>query len=368
MTEMIIPHSGQYDGRPIVIVTDAWRPQVNGVVRTLETLGEELRAAGFNVEYITPLDYKTIPTPTYPEIRLSMNHWWSLGKRLKALQPYAIHIATEGPLGVAARAFCKRRGIGFTTSFHTKFPEYVTARTGLPVSWGYAVIRWFHGPSKGVLVATKSLREELNGWGLFNLTPWTRGVRTELFHPDRAQEITLDLPRPIFTYVGRVAVEKNLPAFLDLDLPGSKLIIGDGPDFKSLSGKYPDVHFIGPRFGEDLAAHFAQGDVFVFPSRTDTFGLVVIEAMASGLPVAAFPVPGPKDILEGAPQAGICSEDLKSAALQALELSKDDARNHALTFSWEACRDMFLGNLAPLPIDVVQGWISGTTPVALEKK
>lgn len=347
-----------YDGRPIVIVTDAWKPQVNGVVRTLDTLGEELRARGFAVEYITPLDYKTVPTPSYPEIRLSMTHWWALGRRIKTLQPFAVHIATEGPLGIAARVFCVRRGIPFTTSFHTKFPEYVTARTGLPVSWGYAVIRWFHGPSKGVLVATKSLRDELRGWGLFNLTPWTRGVKNDLFAPEKAHGVAqpLDLPRPIYLYVGRVAVEKNLEAFLTLDLPGSKLIVGDGPARAGLAKKFPDAHFVGAKYGDELSAHYAGSDVFVFPSRTDTFGLVVIEALASGLPVAAFPVPGPKDILEDAPQAGVLDEDLRAAATKAADLSKDQARAHALNFSWDQCCAMFLKNLAILPQDwVAQG-------------
>ncbi len=347
-------------GRPILIVTDAWKPQVNGVVRTLETLGEELQARGFAVEYITPLDYRTIPTPSYPEIRLSMTHWFSLGARIAAARPLAVHIATEGPLGIAARAFCVRRGIPFTTSFHTKFPEYVTARTGLPVSWGYAVIRWFHGPSKGVLVATKSLREELRGWGLFNLTPWTRGVKNDLFAPDKAltTALPLDLPRPIYLYVGRVAVEKNLEAFLSLDLPGSKLIVGDGPARAGLSKKFPNARFVGAKYGDELSAHYAGSDVFVFPSKTDTFGLVVIEALASGLPVAAYPVPGPQDILEDAPDAGVLDDDLGVAARRAAGLDKQQARAHALNFTWDECCRMFLNNLAVLP----DAWVMDGLP------
>ncbi len=226
------------------------------------------------------------------------------------------------------------------------------------MSWGYAVIRWFHGPSKGVLVATKSLREELRGWGLFNLTPWTRGVKNDLFAPEKAQAVgePLDLPRPIYLYVGRIAVEKNLEAFLALDLPGSKLIVGDGPARVGLAKKFPDAHFVGAKYGDELSAHYAGADVFVFPSKTDTFGLVVIEALASGLPVAAYPVPGPKDILEDAPEAGVLDDDLGAAALHAVDLSKDQARAHALNFTWEQCCGMFLNNLAVLPDEwVAQG-------------
>lgn len=341
-----------YDGRPIVIVTDAWQPQVNGVVRTLETLGEELRARGYNVEFITPLEYKTIPLPTYPDIRLSMNHWWSLGRRLDALAPFAIHIATEGPLGFAARTYCRRRNLPFTTAFHTKFPDYVTARTKLPLSWGYAVMRWFHGPSAGVLVATKSLRDELRRWGLKNVVPWTRGVKSDLFSPEKAIGTTSlpDLPHPIYLYVGRVAVEKNLDAFLGLDLPGTKLVVGDGPALSGLQKKYPDAVFAGAKYGDDLSAHYAMSDAFVFPSKTDTFGLVVIEALASGLPVAAYPVPGPLDILGDAPDAGVLDDDLGKAAREVVHLAKEDARSHAKKFSWAACCDMFLGNLAPLNV------------------
>lgn len=372
MTDMI-PMKDDYDGRPIVIVTDAWEPQVNGVVRTLQTLGEELRAAGYNVEYITPQDFVTIPAPSYPEIRLAISHWFSLGKKLKAMKPYAVHIATEGTLGVTARFFCKRRGIPFTTSFHTKFPEYVQARWKAPLSWGYAVIRWFHKPSRGVLVATRSLREELNGWGLFNLTPWTRGVKADLFRPDAAAAMPVDLPRPIYLYVGRVAVEKNLEAFLWLDLPGSKLIVGDGPARKALEKKFPDTHFAGAQYGEALSSYYAGSDVFVFPSKTDTFGLVVIEALSSGLPVAAYPVPGPRDILEprdyeGAEKAGALNEDLREAALKAATLSKEDARAFASHFSWGACRDMFLGNLAPIPREWAEAGLPRRRDMVIEAK
>lgn len=335
------------DQRPIVIITDAWEPQVNGVVRTLKNVGDHLRKRGYRIAYITPRDYRSIPAPSYPEIRLSVTHWFSLGKRLKAMNPLAVHIATEGPLGLAARVHCVRRRIPFTTSFHTKFPEYFAQRWRTPVSWGYAFIRWFHKYSQGVLVPTKSMAEELNRWRLTNTAPWTRGVDHICFRPDA--DISLapqNLPRPIATYVGRVAVEKNLEAFLALDLPGTKMVVGDGPARAALEQKFPDAVFVGPKFGDELSAHFAASDIFVFPSKTDTFGLVVIEALASGLPVAAYPVPGPKDILEGAGKAGFVDEDLGRAVFQAYQGDGDAARAHARNFTWDRCADLFLNNLA----------------------
>lgn len=339
--------------RPVVIVTDAWEPQVNGVVRTLKTVGEELKARGYQVEYITPQDYFTVPAPSYPEIRLSMTHWFSLGRRLRALNPLAIHIATEGPLGVAARRFCVKNHVPFTTSFHTKFPEYFAQRWRTPVSWGYAVIRWFHGPSMGVLVPTRSMRDELAGWGITNTAPWTRGVDHTKFRPAAmpAPELA-NLPRPISLCVGRVAVEKNLDAFLALDIPGSKVIVGDGPALEDLRKKYPDAHLMGARFGEELSGFFTGADAFVFPSRTDTFGLVVIEALASGLPVAAYPVPGPKDILADAGSAGFVDDDLQTAVLAAFNVPAEKARAHALChaggYTWARCADLFVNNLRGL--------------------
>ncbi len=343
MSAPLIPN----DKRPIVIITDAWEPQVNGVVRTLKTVGAHLRARGYRVAYITPLDYRSIPAPSYPEIRLSMTHWLSLGKRLKAMNPLAVHIATEGPLGLAARVHCVRRGIPFTTSFHTKFPEYFAQRWHTPISWGYAFIRWFHKYSRGVLVPTKSMAEELHSWRLTNTAPWTRGVDHTVFSPHvDLHLVPQNLPRPIATYVGRVAVEKNLEAFLKLDLPGTKMVVGDGPARAALEQKFPDAVFTGAKFGDELSAHFAASDVFVFPSKTDTFGLVVIEALASGLPVAAYPVPGPQDILAGADGAGFVDEDLGRAIAQAYQGDKAAARAHAQKFTWDRCTDLFLDNLS----------------------
>lgn len=329
----------------IVVVTDAWFPQVNGVVRTMNTVGNTLIDAGHEVNFITPQMFRTVPCPTYPEIRLSINPGARIGELIEAASPEAIHISTEGPLGVAARRWCLRRGLPFTTAFHTKFPDYVHARFRIPVGWSWAVMRWFHAPSKGVMVATKSMESELHARRIPNTKIWTRGVDLDLFQP-RGKELFAQLPRPVFLYVGRVAVEKNIESFLKLDLPGSKVVVGDGPQRDQLHAKYPNVIFAGARHGEDLARHFSAADVFVFPSLTDTFGLVLLEAMASGLPVAAFPVAGPIDVVTD-PRAGVLDKDLAAAARRALELSATDARNHALTYSWENCAQLFLDNLHP---------------------
>jgi len=327
----------------ITIVTDAWYPQVNGVVRTLATTGDELRAMGHEVKYITPQDFNTIPCPTYPEIRLALWPDRKIARMIEEAQPSAIHIATEGPLGHAARGYCIRRGLPFTSAYHTKFPEYVHARTGLPVSWSYSVMRRFHNKSSGVMVATESLRNELERWGIKNVKPWTRGVDIELFQP---RPPILDLPGPILMYVGRVAVEKNIGAFLALDRPGTKVVVGDGPQRAELERKYPDVVFVGAKEGEQLAAHYASADVFVFPSRTDTFGLVLIEAMACGVPVAAYPVPGPLDVV-GDSGAGVLDEDLGKAVDGALLIDREVPRAHAQNFTWRRCAEVFLQNLEP---------------------
>jgi glycosyltransferase involved in cell wall biosynthesis len=329
----------------IVVVTDAWYPQVNGVVRTMNTVGSLLLRSGHEVTFVTPQMFRTFPCPTYPEIRLSLNAGRRIGELIEAAAPDAIHISTEGPLGVAARRWCLRAGVPFTTAFHTKFPDYVYARFRIPVGWSWAVMRWFHGPSSGVMVATPSMRVELEGQGIENTRLWTRGVDLELFRP-RGKDLFDHLPRPVALYVGRVAVEKNIEAFLGLDLDGSKVVVGDGPQRKQLQAKYPSVLFAGARHGEDLARHFSAADVFVFPSLTDTFGLVLLEAMASGLPVAAYPVAGPVDVVTD-PRAGVLDDDLAVAARCALTLSGADARSHAMGFSWEKCTDMFLGNLQP---------------------
>lgn len=271
-----------------------------------------------------------------------------MARIIDQFRPCAIHIATEGPLGMTARRYCIKRDIPFTTAFHTKFPEYVHARFGVPIAWTYKVMCWFHGPSRSIMVATQTIEDELIKWGLGNIKRWTRGVDTELFRP--RDKNFLNLPRPISLYVGRVAVEKNIKAFLDLDLPGSKLVVGDGPQRAELTTAYPDVHFVGAKEGEDLAKHFAASDVFVFPSRTDTFGLVMLEALASGIPVAAYPVPGPLDVIGDNP-VGCLDENLKHAVSAALKIDPSLCRGYALGFSWETSVQQFLNNVYPFETD-----------------
>jgi glycosyltransferase involved in cell wall biosynthesis len=329
----------------LALVTDAWAPQVNGVVRTLQRTKAELERLGHRVDIISPDQFRTIPCPTYPEIRLALWPTRRLHRQLEALKPDAIHLATEGPLGRTARAWCLKRRLPFTTAYHTKFPEYVAARFAVPLAWTYGIMRRFHAPATRVMVATQSIESELIERGFANISRWTRGVDLELFRPD--ERATLDLPRPIHLYVGRVAVEKNIGAFLALKLPGSKVVIGDGPQRAALQAKHPEVHFLGVKFGADLARHVAAADVFVFPSLTDTFGLVMLEALACGLPVAAFPVPGPKDVVrEG--EVGALDWDLAKAVERALALSRDACRRYAQDFSWETATRQFLSNLAPL--------------------
>ena len=328
----------------ILIATDAWAPQVNGVVRTLETLGTQLGRLGHDVRFVTPEGFRTIPLPTYPEIKLALFARRAVGRIIDEFKPDAIHIATEGPLGLATRRNCLRRGISFTTSFHTRFPEYINARFGVPTSWSYAGLRWFHEPATAVMVATQTLETELTTRGFKNLRMWSRGVDVALFKPGAKD--WLDLPRPVFLYVGRVAIEKSVEEFLKLDLPGSKLVVGDGPQLAELRARYPAARFVGPKFDTELARHYAASDVFVFPSRTDTFGLVVLEALASGLPVAAHPVQGPIDIFGDNQTAGVLNEDLGEAVRQAMTLSPQACRLFAANFSWEACTQQFLTNLA----------------------
>ncbi|SIS87667.1 glycosyltransferase family 4 protein [Insolitispirillum peregrinum] len=341
----------------ILLVSDAWMPQVNGVVRTLATLRDHLTTRGHAVEMITPDRFRTVPCPTYPEIRLAILPGRSMARMIDAARPCAIHIATEGPLGLAARSYCVRRGIPFTTAFHTKFADYLHARTRMPIRWSYRALRWFHGPAQAVMVATQGIEDELRAHGIGNIRRWTRGVDTALFAP---QDKTLyaDLPRPVFLYVGRVAVEKNIAAFLTLDLPGSKVVVGDGPQLAELKRRYPAVHFAGARHGQDLARHYASADVFVFPSLTDTFGLVVLEALACGLPVAAYPVAGPQDVVadqDPAAPVAVLDHDLRAAALAALELPPDRCRQFAEHCSWDRSVDQFLDNLAPFPPDSAFG-------------
>lgn len=335
----------------ILIVTDAWEPQMNGVVRTLQKTIAECRKAGHEVEVIAPSDgYFNLPLPTYPDIKLAPFAKPDVERRMIRFAPEAIHIATEGPLGLAARSICIKWKLPFTTSYHTKFPEYIKARFPfIPISWPYNFVRNFHNSGGRVMVTTPSMVEFLEERGFENLGAWARGVDLSLFTPDKRfapEDVYKDLPRPVFVNVGRVAVEKNIEAFLELDLPGSKVIVGDGPQLAELKKKYPDVTFTGAKFDEELARHFADADVFVFPSKTDTFGLVNIEAMATGTPVAAYPVSGPIDIIPSS-KAGICDEDLQKACLEALKLKREDCVKHAQNYSWEAVSEIFVGHLTP---------------------
>jgi glycosyltransferase involved in cell wall biosynthesis len=328
----------------ITVVTDAWHPQVNGVVRSIERTNEELVGLGAQVTMVTPDRFRTLPLPSYPEIRVAIATYRTVAREIEKGQPSYVHIATEGPLGFKARKWCRRNGMPYTTSYHTRFPEYVSARLPVPQSWLYAWIRRFHNGGAGCMVATDTLASDLTERGFNNLMRWSRGIDAELFRPrDRSQSV-FDLPRPIFINVGRVAVEKNLDAFLALDLPGSKVVVGDGPQRESLEKRYPNVLFTGAKFGEDLARAYASADVFVFPSRTDTFGNVILEALACGLPVAAYPVMGPLDIIGGT-HAGVLDEDLRAACLRAAELKAEDARALALRFSWRRAAEQFLTNV-----------------------
>jgi len=327
----------------LLIVTDAWAPQVNGVVRTLEILGRDLTSMGHEVRYATPEGRRTLAMPTYPEIRLAVFPRRSLERMIAEFRPNAVHIATEGPLGWSARAICIKQKRAFTTSFHTRFPEYMSAR--FPFVSERLLYRWlrrFHGPADAMMVATDTLRRELEAHGFQNTRIWSRGVDVELFRP--IPDIALPFPRPIWLYVGRVAVEKNIEAFLGLDLPGTKVIVGDGPVREALQRKYAAAKFVGAKVGEELVQYYAGSDVFVFPSKTDTFGLVVLEALACGTPVAAFPVPGPADVIGSAP-VGALDNDLEAGCKKALTISREDCRTFALTRSWPACTEQFLANL-----------------------
>ncbi len=325
----------------VMIVTDAWTPQVNGVVRTLQATGSELERQGLSVRFLTPEGHNTIPCPTYPEIRLALLPGRRISKEIDAFDPDALHIATEGPLGWAARAIALRHGLQFTTAYHTRFPEYVQARTGLPVSVSAAVLRRFHRPSSGVMVPSRTIISELQSRGFGQLRHWSRGVDTDLFCP-----MGVTRPeRPVFLYVGRVAVEKNIEAFLRLHLPGEKWVVGDGPQMAALQSRYPDIHWMGVKKGQALAEVYNQASVFVFPSRTDTFGLVMAEAMACGTPVAAFPVAGPLDVV--GPEAGVLSEDLADAAMKALDCDRSAVLRWASQFTWPEATRQFRGYLVP---------------------
>ena len=322
----------------ILIATDAWKPQVNGVVNTYLNLEREAAGAGFTLSFLTPQEFRTVPLPGYGEIRLALIRPSGAAKRVKLESPDWIHIATEGPIGLAMRSYCLSAGRKFTTSYHTRFPEYVAARLPVPLSWGYRFERKFHNAGAGIMAAARSLCEELRGHGMKNVHLWSRGVDLDLFRPRQVDR--LGLPRPVFLYAGRVAVEKNLDAFLKLDLPGSKAVVGGGPQLEELRRRYPNVTFTGPKFGQDLAEHYASADVFVFPSLTDTFGNVLLEALACGVPVAAFNVTGPKDVIAHG-GVGVLGDDLKTSALAALEMNRAVCRDYAEQFSWAACASRF---------------------------
>ncbi|MGD9601625.1 MAG: glycosyltransferase family 4 protein [Gammaproteobacteria bacterium] len=333
----------------IAIVTDAWHPQVNGVVRTLSTTRDTLCGMGHEVLTITPEAFRTVPCPTYPSIRLAVLPGRGVARALDRFLPDAIHIATEGPIGHAARRHCLARHWPFTTSFHTQFPEYIRLRAPVPVAWSYAYLRRFHAAAVRTFVPTPTQRDKLLARGFAHLCLWARGVDLQVFRTD--DPVDYPWPRPIAVYMGRVAVEKNIEAFLDLPATAAgvatKVVIGEGPDLERLRARYPDCHFLGPKFGRDLARHLAGGDVFVFPSRTDTFGLVLLEAMACGLPVAAFPVQGPIDVIAHG-DSGVLDEDLARAVKGALAMSPTRCRAHAERYSWAACTADFASYLAPM--------------------
>lgn len=329
----------------LALVSDAWHPQVNGVARTLAALHSGLEAVGHKVFALTPDLFYTMPCPTDREVRLAVGGAPRLMRLLDTLEADAIHIATEGPLGSAARRYCITRGLRFTTAYHTRYPEYLKARFGVPASWTYAILRRFHRQSSTTMVATENVRRELMANGFERLAVWTRGVDITLFRPGCAPAV--DLPRPVFLCVSRIAAEKNLPAFLDLDLPGSKLVVGHGHLLPELKRRYPNVHFAGCQQGEALVRHYAAADAFVLPSRTETFGLVLLEALACGLPVAALPVPGPLDVI-GSSGAGALDWDLCAAAMAALEIPRATCRSHAERFSWKVSTAQFLKHLVPV--------------------
>jgi len=322
----------------IVIITDAWEPQVNGVVRTLKQTRKNLIALGHDVQMITPKAFKTIPCPSYPSIRLAVLPGRKVRKMLDELDANAVHIATEGPLGMAARRWCLHNNVSFTTSYHTQFPEYLKLRAPIPLSWSYSWFRRFHNKAVHTLVPTESQKQRLLDNGFKHVEVWGRGVDTDIFTPDKPQQ--LNLPRPVMLNMGRVAVEKNIEAFLDLDLPGSKVVVGEGPDLAQLKTRYPDVLFTGAKFGKQLASYVAAADVFVFPSKTDTFGLVLLEAMACGVPVAAYPVTGPVDVIENG-VTGSLNDDLAQAVQQAQKLDASNCIAFANQNSWLACTKVF---------------------------
>ena len=322
----------------ILVATDAWHPQINGVVRTLTMMAEAARSFGVGVGFLTPQSFRTFAMPSYPGLRLALPGPAKIAQLIEAANTDSIHIATEGPIGLMVRRYCRVHGLPFTTSFHTRFPEYVSARSRIPEAWVWHALRRFHRPSRAVMAATPVLAAELRQRGFRNVVLWSRGVDTALFHP---RDVDLCLPAPVFLSVGRVAVEKNLEAFLELDLPGTKVVVGDGPARLALERNYPQAVFLGARHGEQLGEIYSAADVFVFPSRTDTFGLVLLEALASGLPVAAFPVTGPRDVI-GATPVGVLNDDLRTACLEALTIPRQACVEFAAKHTWQASARVFV--------------------------
>ena len=325
----------------VLLATDAWTPQINGVVKTYLRLRDELALMGHELVVLDPGHFRCVPCPSYPEIPLALPARRRCARLIEEANADTVHIATEGPIGWMVRAWCLRHDVPFTTSFHTRFADYASARWPVPQSWGYAFQRYFHARSAGVMVATRSLAADLSARGFQRLRPWTRGVDMDLFRPSSAR---LFGPGPVFLYVGRVAVEKNIEAFLSLDLPGVKVVVGDGPQLGALQARYPSAIFTGVREGEDLAAAYASADVFVFPSLTDTFGMVLLEAIASGVPLAAFPATGPRDIIVPG-VSGVLGPDLAAAAVAALQLDRGAVRQAAEAFTWRAAAQLFVDNV-----------------------
>jgi glycosyltransferase involved in cell wall biosynthesis len=334
----------------IAIATDAWAPQTNGVVTTLRATAESLERAGHQVRVISSSGVRTVPCPSYPEIRLAVLPGAYVARELKSFKPHAIHIATEGPLGMAVRRYCLHRDVPFTTSYHTRYPEYVSARWPIPQAVSYAWLRRFHGAAARTFVSSQSLAAELAGHGFPSMHLWRRGVDLRRFHPrPQPHPEAAGLQRPIMAYMGRLAVEKNLDRFLKLDVPGTKLLIGDGPARAALAERYPATVFAGYRYGDELAQLLGSADVFVFPSLTDTFGLAMVEALACGVPVAAFPVPGPLDVIEQG-VTGVLHQDLGEAIKSAIRLDRRVCAERAASFTWDAATQQFLAGLEPIPV------------------
>ena len=332
--------------RTILIVTDAYYPQVNGVVRTLVKIAQILQKKNYSVKFLEPSTFPTFPMPTYKEIRLSIALPGVVRNKIEEIDPDAIHIATEGPLGAMARRYCIKKNIAFSTSFHTQYPEYLRARAPVPLKWSYAYFRRFHSAAKYCLVSSRTVAKRLQEKGFRNIVDWSLGVDSKIFSPSFRDENSAEFnfPRPIFLYVGRVAIEKNIEDFLKLDLQGTKMVVGSGPQLEQLKKQYQNCVFVGPKKGAELSRYYASADCFVFPSKTDTFGLVLLEAMASGLPVAAYPVQGPLDVIADS-GAGILDENLQIAAKRAVKIAREKCVQHAKKFSWERSAQIFLDNL-----------------------